>query len=71
LQKLAMNIYLEARQRVDLRRDIAARLFPTAGPYSAGDRVYYGQVDTSKIKQGATSGRGLRLESFRRKEPFA
>ena len=46
LQKLAMKSYLEARQRADLRRDIAARLLPTEGPFfSPGDRVYYWQVD--------------------------
>jgi hypothetical protein len=49
--------YLEARQRADLRRDIAARLLPTEGPYSPGDRVYDWQVDKSKIKHGVTSGR--------------
>ena len=57
LQKLAMKYCLEARQRADLRRDIAARLIPTEGPYSAGDRVYYWQIDTSRIKHGTTSGR--------------
>ena len=41
LHKLAMQSYLEARQRADRRRDIAARLLPTEGPYSPGDRVYY------------------------------
>ena len=50
LQKVTMQSYLEARQRADLRRDIAARLLPTEGPYSPGDRVYYWQVDKSKIK---------------------
>ena len=48
-QKMAMKAYLEARQRADLRRDIAARLPPTEGPYSPSDRVYYWQVDKSKI----------------------
>ena len=52
-----MKSYLEARQRADLRRDIAARLLPTEGPYSPSDRVYYWQVDKSKIKHGVTSGR--------------
>ena len=57
LHKLAMKSYLEARQRADLRRDIVARQMPTEGPSMAGDRVYYWQVDKSKIKHGATSGR--------------
>ena len=39
LQKMAMKSYLEARQRADIRRDMAARLLPTEGPYSPGDRV--------------------------------
>ena len=57
LTKLAMKSYLEARQRADLRRDIAARLLPTEGPFAAGDRAYCWQVDNSKLKHGATSGR--------------
>ena len=57
MQKMAMKAYLEARQRADLRRDIAARLLPTEGPYSPGDRVYDWQVDKSKIKHGVTYGR--------------
>ena len=58
LQRLTMTYYLEARQRADLRRDIAALLFPTGGPFSVGDRVYYWQVDKStKKKHGTTSGR--------------
>ena len=57
LQKLAMKYYLEARQHADLRRDIAARPLPTEGPFSASDRVYYWQVDKSKIEHGTTSGR--------------
>ena len=38
LQKLAMKSYLEARQRADLQRDIAACLLPTEGPFRPGDR---------------------------------
>ena len=57
LQKMAMTSYLEARQCADLRRDIVARLLPFEGPYKPGDRVYYWQVDKSKIKHGVTSGR--------------
>ncbi len=40
LQKPAMKSYLEARQRADLRRDIAARLLSTEGHFRPGDRVY-------------------------------
>ena len=57
VQKLAMKSYLEARQSADLRRDITSRLLPTDGPFTASDRVYYWQVDKSKMKHGATSGR--------------
>ena len=56
LQKLAMKSYLEANQRADLRRDIAARLLPTEGPFLTGDSVYSWQIDKSKIKHGTTSG---------------
>jgi len=44
-QQLAMKSCLEARQRADLRRDIAARLRPTEGHFRPGDRVYYWQID--------------------------
>ena len=50
LQKLAMKSYLEARQRAYLRRDLAARLLPMESPFRPGDRVYYWQIDKSKIK---------------------
>ena len=40
-QQLAMKAYLEARQREDLRRDLASRLMPTDGPFNIGDTVYY------------------------------
>ena len=43
-----MTYYLEARQRADLRRDIAARLFPTEGHFNAGDCVYEWQADKNK-----------------------
>ena len=33
-QKIAMKSDLEARQRADLKRDIAARLLPSEGPFS-------------------------------------
>ena len=52
-----MRQYLEARQRADLRRYIAARLLPTEGPFYVGDCVYYWQLDKSKKSHGATSGR--------------
>ena len=60
IHKLAMKYYLEARPRAYLRIYIAARLLPTEGPFSAGDRVYYWQMDKNKIKRGTTSGRGFK-----------
>ena len=61
LQKLAMKSYLEARQRADLRRDIAARRIPSEGPFQPGDRFYYIlAIRQSKTKQGITSGRWYR-----------
>ena len=56
LQKLAMKSYLEARRSSDLRKDLAARLLPSEGPFAPGDWVYYWQIGTSKIKHGTTSG---------------
>ena len=50
LQKLAMKSYLQARQRGDLRRDIAARLLPSEGPFRPGDRVYFWQTDKKQNK---------------------
>ena len=47
---------MEAHQRADIRRDLAARLLPTEGPFRPGDRVYYWQIDNSKIKHGTTFG---------------
>ena len=57
LRTLAMQSYLEARQRADLRRYIAAHLFPSKGPCAPRGRVYNWQVGKSKIKQGTTSVR--------------
>ena len=54
---MTMQSSLEARQIADLRRDIAGRLLPSEGPCQPGDRVYYWQIDKSKIKHGTTSGR--------------
>ena len=56
LQNLAMKSYLEARHRAHLRRGIAARRLPSEGRFSPGDRVFYWQVEQSKIKQGIATG---------------
>ena len=47
LHELAMKSYLEARQRAELKRDIAARLLPSEGPCAPRDRVYYWQIDNA------------------------
>ena len=41
LQRLAMKVYLEARQREDIRRDLAVRFRTTGGPFQVGDLVYF------------------------------
>ena len=51
-----MTSYLEARQRVSLRRDIAACRIPHEGPFSPGERSFYWQAAKSKTRQGAPSG---------------
>ena len=52
LQRLALKAHIEAQQLQDLRRDIASRLRPSEGPFSAGERVFYWDQDHSKIKSG-------------------
>ena len=69
LQKLAMKTYLEARQREDIREDLASRLMPSDGPFSVGEHVYYWQVDPNKIKHGVADGLKERL--LARKVPYA
>jgi hypothetical protein len=52
LQRLAMNAHNEARQLLDLRRDLARRLRPTDGPFQVGDKIFYWVQDPNKIKPG-------------------
>ena len=54
VQQLAMKVYLEARQREDLRRDLASRLMPTDGPFNVGGTVYYWRDDPNKKRQANT-----------------
>merc|ERR1712197_293527 len=56
LQRLAMKVYLEARQREDIRRVLAVRFRTTGGPFQVGDLVYFWQEDPSKIKRGRIRG---------------
>ena len=61
-QHLAMKAHLEARQQEDLRRDIAACLQPTPGPFHPGDTVYYWNQDPSKIKRGQKHGNWIKAK---------
>ena len=52
LKDEAIKAHLEARQRVDIRRDLAARLLPSHGPFVAGEGIWYWDRDMSKIRGG-------------------
>ena len=39
LQRIALKAHQEARQAMDLRKDLARRVMPSDGPYSPGDKV--------------------------------
>jgi len=47
-----MQAHLEARQREDLRRDLAQRLRAHPGPYQPGEGVWYWDRDQNKIRGG-------------------
>lgn len=53
------------RQAEHLRQDIASLLKFMGGPYHAEDKVWYYQVDKSKIKRGAKAGRWIRAKVIR------
>ena len=40
LQRIALRAHQEARQALDLRKDLARRVMPSDGPYSLGDKVF-------------------------------
>ena len=50
LQRIALRAHQEARQALDLRKDIARRVMPSDGPYSLGDKVFVWMNDESKKK---------------------
>ena len=52
VQREALKSHLEARQRVDIRRDLVARLRPSDGPFEAGQSIWYWDRDMSKIRGG-------------------
>ena len=50
LQRIAMRAHQEARQSLDVRKDLARRVMPSDGPYKKGDRVFVWRKDESKNK---------------------
>ena len=50
LQRIALRAHQEARQALDLRKDLARRAMPSDGPYSLGDKVFVRMKDESKKK---------------------
>eukprot|EP00439_Symbiodinium_sp_Y106_P053545 s4190_g7.t1 len=49
----------EARQSLDLRKDLARRVMPSDGPYQKGDRVFVWHKDESKKKSEGAWVRGI------------
>ena len=50
--RLAQEAHLQARQRLDLRRDLAAKLLPSHGPLEVNEAVWYWARGMSKIRGG-------------------
>ena len=50
LQRIALRAHQEARQALDLRKDLARLVMPSDGPYSLGDKVFVWMTDESKKK---------------------
>ena len=48
LQRIALKAHQEARQAMDLGKDLARRVMPLDGPYSPGDKVFVWMQDESK-----------------------
>ena len=48
----ALKAHLTARQRMDLRRDLAARLRASDGPFHVGQSIWFYDRDMSKIRGG-------------------
>ena len=59
LQRIAMRAHQEARQSLDLRKDLARRVMPSDGPYKKGDRVFVWHKDESKKKSEGIWVRGV------------
>jgi len=52
LKDLAQKAHTEARQSLDIRRDLAVRLRHSEGPFKAGQSVWNWQRDLSKSRDG-------------------
>ena len=59
LQRIALRAHQEARQAIDLRKDLARRVMPSEGPYQKGDRVFVWHKDESKKKSEGVWVRGV------------
>ena len=62
IQQLAMRCHLQARQAHDLKQDIASSLRFSHGPFAVGDKVWYSEVDSSKIKRGQEDGSWIKAK---------
>ena len=71
LQRLAMKTHLEVQQREDIRRDLASHLKFVPPNLIPGDRVYYWQTDSSKIKQGKKAGHWVKATIVAVQGPMA
>ena len=58
VQKLAMRAHHHVRQLKDLQRDIAQNLRPSDGPFRQGDKIFWWNKDTSKLKTTGVWTRG-------------
>ena len=49
---MAQQAHLEARQRIDIQRDLSTRIAPSDGPFHVGQSIWYYHRDPSKIRGG-------------------
>ena len=50
--RLAQEAHQQAQQRLDLQRDLAAKLLPSHGPLEVNEAIWYWARDMSKIRGG-------------------
>ena len=58
LQRIALRAHQEARQALDLGKDLSRRVMPSDGPYSLGDKVFVWMKDESKKRSEGIWVRG-------------